>query len=138
MLYNINTKQINEQLAYLDTCLTICEQVKEPLSELQSFALARALHLAVECMIDVGSVMIDGFMMRDPGGYQDIVDILSDEQVIPDELAQLLKEWVILRERLVRKYTEVQPQELMAKTKQAEQMRKFITYIQEYLAHELK
>ena len=33
-------------------------------------------------MMDVGNLMIDGFIMRDPGSYEDIIDILIDEKVI--------------------------------------------------------
>lgn len=29
--------------------------------------------------------MIDGFIMRDPGSYEDIIDILVDERVIPKD-----------------------------------------------------
>ena len=78
MYYQVNTQRIKEQLAYLDRCLSISEQMQhQPLSELEEFALARALQIAVECIIDVGSLMIDGFIMRDPGGYLDIIDIFG-------------------------------------------------------------
>ena len=36
----------------------------------------------IESIIDVGNTMIDGFIMRDPGGYEDIIDIMEDEKVI--------------------------------------------------------
>lgn len=138
MLYDVNTNRIEDQLDYLDRCLSICNQIKEEsLSELQEFALARALHIAVECMIDIGSVMIDGFVMRDPGGYQDIVDILEDEQVITPELALIIKKWVELRERLVRQYTVVDREELLIRMKEAAKIRLFIVSIKDYLTQEL-
>ena len=31
--------------------------------------------------------MIDGFIMRDPGSYEDIIDIMEDERVITTEMA---------------------------------------------------
>ena len=31
--------------------------------------------------------MIDGFIMRDPGGYEDIIDIMEDEKVITKEMS---------------------------------------------------
>ncbi|GAA3319942.1 hypothetical protein GCM10020331_028930 [Ectobacillus funiculus] len=30
--------------------------------------------------LDVGNAIIDGFIMRDPGSYEDIIDILVDEK----------------------------------------------------------
>ena len=35
--------------------------------------------------------MIDGFIMRDPGSYDDIIDIMEDEKVISSEMADPLK-----------------------------------------------
>ena len=35
--------------------------------------------------------MIDGFIMRDPGSYEDIIDILMDERVISAEEGQAMK-----------------------------------------------
>ena len=138
MLYNVNTKRIEEQLAYLDRCLTICEQLQnKKLSEVEEFALSRSLHISVECMIDVGSVMIDGFIMRDPGGYEDIIDILEDEQVITADLASTIRQWVKLRERLVRYYTEVKTEELVKAAKEVLKVRSFIESIRQYLKKEL-
>lgn len=138
MLYNVNTKRIEEQLAYLDRCLIICEQLQnKKWGEFEEFALSRSLHIAVECMIDVGSVMIDGFIMRDPGGYEDIIDILEDEQVITADLASIIRHWVKLRERLVRYYTEVNPEELIEAAKDVWKVRSFIESIRQYLEKEL-
>lgn len=138
MLYDLNTKRINDQLAYLDKCLQVLEQAPvDQLSTEQRFAVERALHIAVECMIDVGSVMIDGFIMRDPGGYHDIVDILLDERVIPSDLAVLLGNWIQLREQLVRAYTSIEAAELLARTSEAKDVRGFIECVQKYVAKEL-
>lgn len=139
MLYDVNTKRIEEQINFLEDCLAICDQFlqTEEIHQMDIFAVSRALHIAVECVIDVGSVMIDGFIMRDPGGYHDIVDILQDEQVIPSDLAERLKDWVNLREKLVRHYTEVEVEELTFKAKEAPHIRRFATYVRNYLSKEL-
>lgn len=42
-------------------------------------------------MLDVGNAVIDGFIMRDPGSYEDIIDILQDEKVISEEKAMQFK-----------------------------------------------
>ena len=38
--------------------------------------------------------MIDGFIMRDPGSYEDIIDILIDEKVIANEKEKPFKELI--------------------------------------------
>ena len=54
-------------------------------------ALERIVHLLVECILDTGNDMIDGFIMRDPGSYDDIMDILVDEKVVPEGEGSQLK-----------------------------------------------
>ncbi|WP_339061205.1 DUF86 domain-containing protein [Tepidibacillus marianensis] len=68
-------------------------------------AAERAVHIAIESIVDVGNYLIDGFIMRDPGGYLDIIEILRDELVLPDDDATNLKEFVIYRKILVHDYT---------------------------------
>lgn len=51
-------------------------------TEIEKKALERIVHLLIENVLDVGNAMIDGFIMRDPGSYDDIIDILVDEKVV--------------------------------------------------------
>jgi len=62
------------------------------------------LHLAGEVVTDAGSLLIDGFLMRDASSYEDIVDILHGEGVLTDELHAPLVELVRLRKPLVQQY----------------------------------
>jgi uncharacterized protein YutE (UPF0331/DUF86 family) len=138
MVYDVNVKRINSQLKYLDHCAEVIEMANlESGGPIHRFALERALHLAVECMIDVGSVMIDGFVMRDPGGYLDIVDILEDEKVISSELAVKIKELVHLRERLVRYYDELAADEILPHAGETGIYRSFVHQVRKYLQREL-
>lgn len=137
MVYDVNTDRILSQLKYLELCAQVLEAWNGSVEAKERFAIERALHLGVECMIDVGSVLIDGFVMRDPGGYLDIVDILADEQVISKEVEEKLKEHVRLRERLVRYYHEMSPDEWMNKAKDFPFYRLFIDQVIQYLKQEL-
>ena len=47
-------------------------------------ALERMVQISIDSVLDVGNAMIDGFIMRDPGSYEDIIDILLDEKVITE------------------------------------------------------
>lgn len=138
MIYEVNVERIKRQLQVLQTCAELIEEMDlADKSLVQRFALERAYHLAIESMIDVGTVMIDGFIMRDPGGYLDIVDIMEDEQVIPQELAHRLKKQVNLRERLVRYYDEMDETELHPYIQETDLYRKFIEHVKTYIFKEL-
>ena len=57
--------------------------------------------------------MIDGFIMRDPGSYEDIIDILVDEKAVPAEYDADLKLPLTLRRVLVRDILEVDDAEVL-------------------------
>ncbi|MCG0041029.1 DUF86 domain-containing protein, partial [Escherichia coli] len=48
--------------------------------------------------------MIDGFIMRDPGSYDDIMDILVDEKVVTEKEGDELKKLIAYRKTLVQQY----------------------------------
>ncbi|SDZ37129.1 DUF86 domain-containing protein [Thermoactinomyces sp. DSM 45892] len=134
MLYKLNISRIQEQLDMLRACHSMASELQiGSQGMIERFALERAAHLAVECMIDVGNTIIDDFIMRDPGGYLDIVDIMEDEQVIESSVGSVWKQWILLRDRLVRHYTEVQIDELAAFTEQYQVMIQFDHQVQMFL-----
>ncbi|SDX52659.1 Uncharacterized conserved protein YutE, UPF0331/DUF86 family [Marininema mesophilum] len=140
MFYEVDTQRIDKQLVYLARCSNVLEATKIPMDEqdeIAFFAVSRALHIAIECVIDAGDALIDGFIMRDPGGYSDIIDILEDEKVIPQEGAIRLKELIRVRERLVRRYVEIDIRELSQELKGVAVFGKCVTWIRSYLQQEL-
>ncbi|MGI6127793.1 MAG: DUF86 domain-containing protein [Planifilum sp.] len=142
MVYDVDTDRIERQLRVLRECAAVLEETKRRTGAEQGdsvlfFAASRALHLAVECMIDVGTVMIDGFIMRDPGGYLDIVDILEDERVIPAEGAERIRELVKFRDKLVRGYDRLSFDEVMAQMETVAVLSSFDRWVRDYLRQEL-
>ncbi|WP_338552054.1 HepT-like ribonuclease domain-containing protein [Paenibacillus sp. KS-LC4] len=107
-------------------------------SMLQGLAQERALHLAVETVTDVGSYLIDGFMMRDASSYEDIVEVTGAEGVFSAELLPTFKQLVQLRRPLVQQYYEWQRAELHPLTRQlASQLLRFKQEVELYLEREL-
>ncbi|WP_142506202.1 DUF86 domain-containing protein [Melghirimyces algeriensis] len=141
MIYDVDTERIEAQLGCLEQCLDVMERSrnewKGKSEEVIIFAASRALHIGVECVIDIGSTMIDGFMMRDPGGYLDIIDILEDEKVIPTESVSRLKELIRFRERLVRYYHEVSEDELIQELSDIAVLVHYMDWVRSYLRWEL-
>ncbi|MFD2637757.1 type VII toxin-antitoxin system HepT family RNase toxin [Piscibacillus salipiscarius] len=110
-MYFVDRDQIEQTLLYMSGLLETYEQ-KTSESFLEKLGTERLAQMVIESIIDVGNMMIDGFIMRDPGSYEDIIDILVDEQVIPKEDEQAYKETIELRKMLVREYTNINHKEI--------------------------
>lgn len=106
-MYYVNRKQIEtilEQIPDINTGLEIAASTWDG-STLLGFVQERSLHLAIEVVTDVGSCLIDGFIMRDAGSYEDIITIIHEEKVFRDSgLFDTLIQLVGLRKPLVQDY----------------------------------
>ncbi|WP_164216569.1 DUF86 domain-containing protein [Virgibacillus sp. YIM 98842] len=136
-MYFVDRSKIEETLIFIEEIL---EQVKGKSfsSFLDNLALERAVHLLIESILDVGNMMIDGFIMRDPGSYEDIIDILIDEKVLPEEEEEAYKHFIQLRKMLVNDYTAVDHVFLgKALSKHQTVLKTFSMHIRDYLNNEL-
>jgi len=107
-LYYVNREQIEKRLLSLPQTIEAMRLVAAQWEGtlLQGLAQERALHLALEAVTDIGSYLIDGFIMRDAGSYEDIIDIIHGETVIDDQLHEVMLRLVRLRRPLVQDYYE--------------------------------
>lgn len=107
-MYYVNRQQIEKRLLSLPQTIEAMRLVAAQWDGtlLQGLAQERALHLALEAVTDIGSYLIDGFIMRDAGSYEDIVEIIYGEKVIDDELRGIMLQLVRLRRPLVQDYYE--------------------------------
>lgn len=102
-MYFIDRSKIEETLIYMDGLLQELEG--QPFESVRDkLLLERITQMIIESIVDVGNMMIDGFIMRDPGGYEDIIDILVDEKVLPSEDIDVYKAVIKLRTMLVKEY----------------------------------
>ncbi|MFG6148161.1 DUF86 domain-containing protein [Halobacillus sp. B23F22_1] len=136
-MYFVNREQIESILRYMEQLLE--EQANH---EYRSFSemllLERLTHLTVEAIIDVGNQMIDGFIMRDPGSYEDIIDILADENVLPIDQINDYKEVVRLRKMVVQNYTDINHADIILVWKnQMGTLTQFPNRVRKYLDQEL-
>lgn len=107
-LYFIDGKKITKNLVFMDSLLETYEaQNNWKQDTIHELAVARIANVLIEAVIDVGNTLIDGFIMRDPGSYEDIIDILVDEKAITPEMEAPLKELISHRRVLVRDILEV-------------------------------
>lgn len=104
-MYFVDRKKIAMSLEHMKKLILLIDNKTDwHADELSKLALERVGQNMIEAIIDVGNSMIDGFIMRDPGGYDDIIDILTDEKVITPEMDAPLKEVIELRKELVRHF----------------------------------
>jgi uncharacterized protein YutE (UPF0331/DUF86 family) len=138
-MYYVNTEQIEVRLAVIPHLAEAAQRLQVEWSPdkpdlLHALAQERTLHLAIEAVTDIGSLMIDGFLMRDASSYEDIIDILHGEGVFGKELAEPLHELVRLRKLLVQDYMRIEREALNPLTARlpdllprfAQSVRKFI------------
>ncbi len=104
--------QIQPVLSRLDSLLPLAEDIRE-LSVLESsgepgkwnkmrkYAMERLVWLAIEAVTDIGTMILDGLILRDAGSYEEIIQILELEQAISNELSEPLRAWVKLRQSLI-------------------------------------
>ena len=138
-MYFIDRNNITATLTYMNSIVNVIEKTsKFPLGEVEELALERIAQNIIESIIDVGNSMIDGFIMRDPGSYDDIIDILLDEKVITADMESSLKEVLSIRKMLVREFMNVDHQ-LVAQVlmKNINTLNEFPKKIDLYLTNEL-
>lgn len=137
-MYFIDRNKITETADYMASLVRLFEEKKEWDSFVDQLALERLANNLVESIIDIGNSMIDGFIMRDPGSYDDIIDILVDEKVITAEMDKPLKQVIGLRKMLVREFMKVDHQALSTVISDSlESLKAFGPKAEHYLEHEL-
>jgi uncharacterized protein YutE (UPF0331/DUF86 family) len=137
-LYFVDRKKIEDSLSYIEEVNQIILENNVWNTKIDKLAIERAVHMTIEAIIDVGNAMIDGFIMRDPGSYEDIVEILRDESVVSSDAAAHLKELILLRKDLIYGYHGIDHDKLfdtLSKVKHA--MTQFPSDVRRYLTEEL-
>ncbi|MGZ0086959.1 type VII toxin-antitoxin system HepT family RNase toxin [Geobacillus sp. YF-1] len=113
-MYFVDRKKLEDRLRCIEQMLERYKAQRHWEEPLERLALERIAHVLIEAVLDVGNAMIDGFIMRDPGSYNDIIDILTDERVIAPADAEQLKAFIAHRKMLVHDYTAVDHAKLRA------------------------
>lgn len=137
-MYFVDREKIEEILLYMNEQLKTVSEHDQWDGTLEKLALERMVHTIIESILDVGNSMIDGFIMRDPGSYEDIIDILLDEKVIGDKMSEDLKRLVAERKVLVQEYTNIQHEQLHTILNEVFlSLEKFPQQVRSYLENEL-
>ena len=109
-MYFVDKNLLNERLDYI-------ERLAETIDTDNNLALERACHMLIEATVDVGNMIIDAFILRDPGNYQDVIDILAQEKVIGPDDAEKFKNTLQWRKELTRNYQSLDHEAMRAEFK---------------------
>ena len=112
-MYFVDRDKIEEKLIYIDNQIQLFESQQSWNTAIEKAALERIVQMTIEAILDVGNSMIDGFIMRDPGSYDDIIDIMEDEKVITEEMSTSIKRIIGFRKNLQQDYTTVPHGEIL-------------------------
>ncbi len=102
MMYFVNKEKLNIKLNYLQQLITDYPQSKD-----NHYAFERIAQMFIESAVDIGNMIIDGFILRDPGNYKDVIDILELEKVISKDTQVHINETVDVRKQFVHYYDEL-------------------------------
>lgn len=137
-MYFVDREHIEKRLLYIDQQISLYEANQSWVSPIEKLAFERLIHTIIESVLDTGNSMIDGFIMRDPGSYEDIVDILLDEKVIDQALSEALIQLITYRKMLVQDYMDVAHGEILDMFEQhLEQIKRYSDHVRRYLTEEL-
>ncbi|MHA0857419.1 DUF86 domain-containing protein [Paenibacillus sp. CMAA1364] len=139
-MYYVNREQIERRLHTIPEIVKGLEMVADQWDGglLLGFAQERALHLSIEVVTDVGSYLIDGFILRDASSYEDILDITHEAKAFSDTVHMALISLVKLRRPLVQNYYEWERSLLHPLTKSLPAiLNEFSSSIRKYIDDEL-
>ena len=137
-MYYVNVEQIESRLQFIEDLIDAAERLPDGHDPIVHLAGQRIVHMAAECVTDIGSLLIDGFLMRDASSYEDIVQIMRDEKVAEDELFPYLYSLVSLRKPLVQQYDRINNEEVQRHARALpEQLEKFAAGVRDFIKREL-
>lgn len=137
-MYFVDRNEIRETLVYTNKLLETFDKTMTIDSMPDKLSLERMVQMVIESILDVGNMMIDGFIMRDPGSYEDIVDILIDEKVLPEQDESKYKALIKLRQMVVQDYLVVDHELLRSTMVESEKaLQQFSSHVIKYLDNEL-
>lgn len=107
-MYFVDKDKLTYKLNYLQKLTGDYSENKE-----NHYAFERIAQMLIESSVDIGNMVIDGFVLRDPGNYKDVIDILELEGVISKETQQGINQTVDVRKRFVHQYDQLDTKDLI-------------------------
>jgi uncharacterized protein YutE (UPF0331/DUF86 family) len=137
-VYFVDRELLEKRLTYFEGLVADFKQLPKTPCRETSLMTERLCHMMIEVIMDAGNQMIDGFIMRDPGSYEDIIDILVDEHVLSEKEGQDITSLIPWRKELLQNYTELDVTKLFhAFQHNVESLSHYPDRLKKYLENEL-
>ncbi len=107
-MYFVDKDKLTYKLNYLQKLTEDYSENKE-----NHYAFERIAQMLIESSVDIGNMVIDAFVLRDPGNYKDVIDILDLEKVISAKTQQGINKTVDVRKRFVHQYDQLDTDDLI-------------------------
>ena len=107
-MYFVDKEKLELKLNYLKQWTEDYPEQKE-----NHYAFERIAQMLIESSVDIGNMIIDGFVLRDPGNYKDVIDILELEKVISPKTQEGINKTVDVRKRFVHEYDQLNTEDLI-------------------------
>ncbi len=106
VIINPKLKKLQEYVGYLKEYQRhTVEELKKDYT-LQG-AVFHYLQLAIECVIDIGEILISTLKLRKPEEAREVIKILAENKILPDDFAQRFAPIAGFRNILVHEYAEI-------------------------------
>ncbi len=132
--------KIKDYFADMNRYIQVLEEINKTTREdflatpILQAAAERALHIALECATDAGNLLIDALVMRDPSSYEDIIQVLAEEEVFPAAFSASFMEAVRYRRVLAHDYAKRDPAQLYDMLQgHAHEFARFQDYVANYV-----
>jgi len=98
-------------------------------------AVERYLHVAIECVLEIGEMMISKEGWRKPETYREVIETLGEKDVLPSKFAESFSRVAGLRNILVHRYADVDLDELYHHLQEdIEDFDEFARHVAQYLS----
>ncbi|MGW9856819.1 uncharacterized protein YutE (UPF0331/DUF86 family) [Staphylococcus hominis] len=101
-MYFVDKDKLTLKIKYLNQLINDYKTNKS-----NHYAFERIAQMLIESSVDIGNMIIDGFILRDPGNYKDVIDILELEGVISKDTQHYINDTVEIRKQFAHQYTEL-------------------------------
>lgn len=107
-MYFVDKDKLALKIKYLNQLIKDYE-----INKSNHYAFERIAQMLIESSVDIGNMIIDAFILRDPGNYKDVIDILELEGVISKDTQNHINDTVEIRKQFVHHYTELEVETLV-------------------------
>jgi len=136
----VDREALTQRIQKLQEYVKILKEIQKEsrnqfLEDYHVYGLAeRYLQLAIECLLDIGNILIVEYGFKKPSIKQEIIEILEDEEVLPSDFTHRLAGIAGFRNLLIHDYVRIDRQRVYEYLqKNLGQFDNYLRYIKNYV-----